>query len=65
MITTEEMKNACGHSVILTYKGREPMQTYVEDYIEADPAEDEEPMLFLTRNLAAFQSGIVSIKIID
>jgi len=65
MITTEEMEKACGHNVIIRCNGCEPRHTYIEDYIAADPSEDEEPMILYKPKLAACQSTIISIEILD
>lgn len=64
MIKVEEMKNAVGKNRIIKYLNNHIRKGVVESY-HYEKGEDKEPFILYEPNLAAYQSELESIEIID
>lgn len=64
MVTLEEMKKAVVHKAFVKCYNSSAKSTFIEQYhYEAD--EDEEPFILFEPSLAAYQSELEKIEIID
>jgi len=57
------MKNCIGENILVTFTDGERLSTHCEEYVRK-AQEDEEPMLFVSNNLALYQSEIEGIEIL-
>ena len=64
MVSEKEMEACLGKTVELTYTGGKKAIRYCEEFVRKEE-DDEEAMLFFPGNLAALQSEIESIEILD
>lgn len=64
MISEKIMEQCLGKKIKITYSDQSLEETFCEQFIRKED-DDDEAILFLPNNLAALQSEIESIEIID
>ncbi|WP_295148429.1 hypothetical protein [uncultured Peptoniphilus sp.] len=64
MISENIMEQCLGKKIKITYNDKSSEETFCEQFIRKED-DDDEAILFLPNNLAALQSEIESIEIID
>ena len=64
MVTASEMKDAVHKNCKIIYKSGLIKEGYVEEF-QFERDEDEEPFLLYTPNMAAFQSELEAIVVLD
>lgn len=64
MISEKIMEKCVGKKIKITYSDQSSEETFCEQFIRKED-DEEEAMLFLPNNLAALQSEIKSIEILD
>lgn len=63
MIGIQEMKQLEGKHVEITCESGQVLKSFCEEYVQAEE-EEEEPMLFLSGNLAVLQSDIKKVRVL-